>query len=268
MRFGGQHAHGNQGERSVTPSSSATRCVRRWRGFSYEKDTPSSPTPPSTPLKIVRSSDVGVCRVAGGEQQSPRQHDARDRGARFRVRTVGRQLERVAERLVAVAAADAAGEVAPRRDHVAPSAEDRIEQLVVAELNSHVDGARVEIQLADGMTGDRRCGADRRMVLPVRGAETTLAEEPVATALEQMGREPEPALLAGDPIQLDERHLDPGWPSMPRRSLPGPSAASTWAATRVAIASNRSSPSARCQATAAWMRCPKQYSSWPHSRSV
>ena len=81
---------------------------------------------------------------------------------------------------------------------------------LVAEFDRDVDCSAVEVKLAHGMTGDGRRGADRRVVLPVRGAETTLAEEPVAASVEQVGREPEPALLARDPVQLDERHLDPG----------------------------------------------------------
>ena len=48
----------------------------------------------------------------------------------------------------------------------------------------------------------------------------------------------------------------------------GPRAASIESAARREIARSRSSPSARCQATPAWIRWPKQYSSWPNWRSL
>ena len=134
------------------------------------------------PVEDRSLEDVRVRGIAGGEQETPGQHDARDGGARFGVGTVGRQFERVAERLVAVAAADAAGQVAAGRHHVASAPKDRLEQLLVAELDGDVDRSAVEVELADGMTGNGRRGADRRVVLPVRGAEATLAEEPVAAS--------------------------------------------------------------------------------------
>ena len=51
-------------------------------------------------------------------------------GARLGVGAVGRQLVRVAERLVAVAAAQTAGQVHAGRDHVPPASHHRVEQLL------------------------------------------------------------------------------------------------------------------------------------------
>ena len=51
-----------------------------------------------------------------------------DRRAGLGVGAVGRQLERVAERLVPVAAAEPARQVGPGRDHVVPAPDDRVEQ--------------------------------------------------------------------------------------------------------------------------------------------
>ena len=115
---------------------------------------------------------VGVGRVAGREQQPPGEHDRGDRGARLGVRLVGRQLVRIAERLVAVAAPETAGQVGARLDHVVPAPEDRVEQLPIAELGRDVDGAAVEIQLADGVAGHGRGVADGSVVLPVRRTRT------------------------------------------------------------------------------------------------
>ena len=67
----------------------------------------------------------------------------------------------IAERLVAVAAPEAAGEVAPRRDHVAPAAQDGVEQRLVAESRPRRSTApAVEVELADGVTRDAS-GASR-----------------------------------------------------------------------------------------------------------
>ena len=49
---------------------------------------------------------------------------------------------------------------------------DRVEQLLIAELGGDVDRAAVEVQLSNGVAGDRRRVADAGVILPVRPAET------------------------------------------------------------------------------------------------
>jgi hypothetical protein len=151
---------------------------------------------------------VGVARVPGGEQQPPGQHDARDRGARLGVGAVGRQLERVAERLVLVPAAHPAGEIGARAHQVQPATLDSGEQVVVAGLDGHVDGAAVEVELAHRVARHRRRGAHRCVVLPVRRAEPALAEQPVAAQVHHPRRQREVAPVAGDPAEFHQRHLD------------------------------------------------------------
>src|SRR5674476_1040917 len=48
----------------------------------------------------------------------------------------------------------------------------------------------------------------------------------------------------------------------------GPKVSHTWSAARRARSTSASSPTVRTRATAAWSRCPVQYSSWPSSRSL
>jgi hypothetical protein len=152
--------------------------------------------------------NVRVLWIAGRQQQPPAEHHAGDRGTRLGVRAVGRQLERVAEGLVAVAAAQAAGEVGAGGDHVAPSAADRIKQALVAQLGRDVDRGTVEVQLPDGMPGDARRLANGQVILPVPRSEPPLAEQPLPARLDHPGRQLEVAPLAGGPKQLHQCHLD------------------------------------------------------------
>jgi hypothetical protein len=64
-------------------------------------------------------------------------------------------------------ASEAAGKVRSGGDHVAPSATDRIQELVITELGGDVHGAAVQVELAHGMAGDRGGIANREMVLPI-----------------------------------------------------------------------------------------------------
>ena len=101
-------------------------------------------------------------------------------------------------------------------DHVPPAAVDGIEQRGVAELRGHIDGATVEVQLSDGVTGDRVGLPYRRMVLPVGPSETSVAEEPPASAVDHARGKVEIPSLARRPEELDECHLDLGVPVDPR----------------------------------------------------
>ena len=58
----------------------------------------------------------------------------------------------------------------------------------VAGLDGDVDRAAVEVQLADGVAGHGRRLANRRVVLPVRGAEPALPEQPVAAPVDERAR--------------------------------------------------------------------------------
>ncbi len=155
---------------------------------------------------------VGIALVARREEQPPAQHHAGDGRAGLVIGDVWGQLERVPERLVPVAAADAPGQVHPGLDHVVPAPAHRVEQLPVTELGRSVDRAAVEVHLAHGVAGD--CGrlADREMVLPVGGPHVRFADETPAAQLQHPGAELEMPPIAGRSIQLDERHFDLGMP--------------------------------------------------------
>ena len=150
--------------------------------------------------------------VAGREEQPPGQHHARDRRAGLVVGDVRRKLERVPERLVPMAAADAPGQVPPGLDHVIPAPAYGVEQLPVAELRRGVDHATVEVHLAHRVSGDHGGLADREVVLPVGGPHVRLADEAPAAQLEHPHPELQVAPITGRAIQLDERHLDLGVP--------------------------------------------------------
>jgi hypothetical protein len=128
---------------------------------------------------------------------------------------VGRELERVAEGLVAVAAAHPAGQVRPGRHQVLPAPPHGGQQGVVVELDGHVDGAAVEVELPHGVAGHGGGLPDRFVVLPVGGAEASLAQQPPAPQVEHAGGQAQEAPVAGDPGQLDQRHLDTGVPVDP-----------------------------------------------------
>ncbi len=155
---------------------------------------------------------VGEARLAGREQQPERQHAARDRRAGLGVGPVGRQLVGVAEGLVAVPGPERAGQVGARRQHVVEAPQDGGQERRVAGLDGDVDRPAVEVQLADGVPGHGRRRPDRSVVLPVDGAEAVLAEQAVTAPVELVDGQVEPAPLAGQAVQLDERHLDLGVP--------------------------------------------------------
>ena len=85
---------------------------------------------------------------------------------------------------------------------------DGVEERLVAGLDRDVDRAAVEVQLPDGVADRGRRLADRQVVLPVAAPEPARAEQPPAAPLDERRREVEPAPLPGDPVQLDEGHLD------------------------------------------------------------
>ena len=96
---------------------------------------------------------------------------------------------------------------------------------------------------------------DRLEVLPIGRPELPGAEQAVPAQLDHPGRELEVSPFAGDPVQLDERHLDARMPIdtvAPRR----PELALHRSHRRNRHFSRRSSPRAWCQATAAWTRWP------------
>ena len=152
--------------------------------------------------------EVGVAHVAGGQQQPPRELDGGDAGAGLRVGAVGRQLEVLAEGLVGVARAHAAGQVGAPLDRALPLAHDRLQQLGVAGLDGDVDGAARQVQRAYGVAAEGVRLADRHVVLEVRAAALDVGQRRPAAALDEQPRLLEVALLAGRPVQLDQRHLD------------------------------------------------------------
>ena len=122
---------------------------------------------------------VGVPRLAGGQQHPPVPLEARDRGAGLAVRPVGRQLVRVAERLVAVPGALRAGHVGLGAERVVPQPARGGQQLVVVGLHRDVHRRR-----RAGRAGARRArrprpaSPHRYVVLQVRRAEPSPSSNP------------------------------------------------------------------------------------------
>ena len=172
------------------------------------------------PLDEVRAG-----RVAGRQQQPPGEHHARDRRAGLRVGQVRRQLVRVAERLVVVAAAETAGQVRPRLDHVVPAGQDRRSSRG-RRARRRGRHAAVEVHLAHGVAGDLGGVADREVVLPVGRSEPPRPQEAVAaqvdhpSASSRWRRSPVVRYSSTRAISTS------GCPSIPSRPS-GPSSAST-----------------------------------------
>lgn len=165
------------------------------------------------PVQAGALDEIGEARLPGGEQQPPGEHHAGDRRTGFRVGGVGRQLVCIAEGLVPLACAEAAGEVGARCDHRFPTPDDRREQLPVIRLNGEIDRSAVEVQLPHGVTGRLAGGAHRHVVLPVARAEPIGPQQPTAATIDQGGGELQMTRRARDPVQLHERHLD-SWMSV------------------------------------------------------
>ena len=87
---------------------------------------------------------------------------------------------------------------------------DRIEELLIAQLRGDVDRAAIEIELPNGMAGDRRCVANASVILPVRPTEAPDPEEALPARLDEARRQLEVPSLPRRAEQLDEGHLDLG----------------------------------------------------------
>ena len=176
--------------------------------------------------------EVGVARVAGGEQQAPGEHHRRDAGARLRVRAVRRQLVVLAERLVAVPRAHAAGQVRAPRDRPLPLALDRGQQLVVAGLDRDVDRRARQVERAHGVPAERlarrgsacRPGSTRGRA---RCPPAPAARAARRTAAPARGSAPRPVARysSTSAISISGCPQTPWLPS-------GPNASQTWSAAR------------------------------------
>jgi hypothetical protein len=159
---------------------------------------------------------VGVAAAAGGQQQPPVPVEAGDRRAGLAVRTIRRQLERIPEGLVAMARPVRAGYVGLLRDGALPQPLHRLQQRRVAGLEVDVGHAGRQVELAHGVP-DRLCGLPHgQVVLQVARPEAARPQQTVSTPLDHARREREVAVIAGMPVQLDERRLDLGMPVEPR----------------------------------------------------
>ena len=224
MRFGGQQAHGYHGRR--LPVAFAGHLERRSPVERVRVEEARAVEADAREHGVVERplERVGEPRFPGGEQQAPGQHHARDRRAGLGIGAVRWQLEGLAEGLVPVARAEGAGQVGPRRPHVVPAPDDRSEQLRVAGLDGDVDDAA-----SRGRAAARRGRSSSAPRARARGPASSAAadpsgtEEAMAAPLDQQRRESQVALLAGGPVELDERHLDLGVP-VDRRTASSPSA--------------------------------------------
>ena len=135
IRFGGQQAQANHDDRGVAraePALPGARSDRRWSGLDVEEVGAVERDAREHGVVVRALDQVGKTALAGGEQQPPGEHDAADRRAGLGVGAVGRQLERLAECLVAMPGAEAAGEVRARATIALPACHDGLEQLGIA----------------------------------------------------------------------------------------------------------------------------------------
>ncbi len=164
-------------------------------------------------VEQVALDEVGVAGGALREQQPPAEHDRRDRRARLGVGPVGREDPVVAERLVLVVRAHAAGEVGAAGDRVLPLRDQRREQFLVPLLHCDVKGPCGQVPGPHGMPAEHRRLAHGHVVLVVGAAELDVAQCAVAAALHEQRGLREVALVAGDAAELDEGRLDLGVPA-------------------------------------------------------
>ena len=210
MRFGGQQLQGYQAIRSVVaaPSRTMTLPVRRCNGLEYvepaavERQSRQHGIAPR-PLDRVREPRLACC-----EEQAPGQHRAPDGRTGFRVRPIRRQLEGLAERLVAMTRPEGAGEVGERRVHRLPALDGGGKQLAITGLGRNINDPAVEVHLADRVAGGIARKSHCLMVLPVPGPVPPGAEEAPAAPLDESARECEVLLRPGEAIQLHQCHLD------------------------------------------------------------
>ena len=151
---------------------------------------------------------IRVLGVAGGQQQPPGPVETGDRGAGLVVRAVRRQLEPVAEALVDVPRAVAAGEVRLGGHHVVPAAQRGLQQRAVAQFGGHVGHPGLEVQGSHHVSHRGVQGPHRHMVLQVAAAQAGVPGQPVAALLDELAGELEVVAAAGLPVQLDQRGLD------------------------------------------------------------
>jgi hypothetical protein len=91
---------------------------------------------------------------------------------------------------------------------VLPLPDDRLQQLVVAGLDRDVDRAARQVQRAHRVPAERARLPQRQLVLVVRAAALAVGERRAPAPLDEPAGLLEVALLAGDAVELDERHLD------------------------------------------------------------
>ena len=203
---------------------------------------------------------VGVARVAGGEEHPPVPLDGADRRARLGVGAVGRQLVRVAERLVGVARADPAGEVRLARRPCRPTAAPaRRAARASPRLERDVGDAGREVEHAH-----RVPGRSRSPRAPARGPGSRLGRSgasgrvPRPRGVDEVAGQLEVAAASPvSPVQLDERGLDLGVAAVRRRAARARRRSTTWSAKRRATPSRRSSPRAAACATAGLDQVPE-----------
>ena len=159
---------------------------------------------------VVRRAldQVGVPHVTGCQEQSPRHHRRRDPRTGLAVGAVRRQLPVLAEPLVLVPAAHAAGQVGPPGHGALPLPDDGIDQLVVRGVDADVDGRRREVQRPDGVPAPDVGLADRHVVLEVRPAQRDVGEGAVPAPVEEQPRLLGVPRLVQRPAQLGQAHLD------------------------------------------------------------
>ena len=202
---------------------------------------------------------VGVARLARGEQHPPVPLHRGDRRARLAVAAVGRQLVGVAERLVAVVGAEAAGQVGLAAGHVGPPALHRREQLGLARLEVEVDDAGREVERPHAVALDLGRLAHGHAVLEVARAEAGVGQRAAAADVDEVLRALAVARLAGQPARARRARSRSRGARAARRGRRRRRSARRCGrrgAGRRRAAARPRGP--RACATAAWMRWPAQ----------
>ena len=149
--------------------------------------------------------------------------DEGDRGAGLRVSGLVRQIIRLGEALVGLLRAQAGGDVHLRRRDVAPQRFARALQAFVVELGGEIGHRAQHVHRPDRMADDLGLFAHRKVRLivfvgsgPILGRVVAARDRFLSEIMrrlmpalvDEVAGKVEPALISGQPVELEERELD------------------------------------------------------------
>ncbi len=150
---------------------------------------------------------VDVFTLAVEQEHAVVPVDVSDRGAGLAVGAhVGQGVTRP-EALVAPGSADPAGQVELAPGHVLPQPVDRLDVGSISGQGGHVGHAGVHVRRPHGVSDGFGLLGHGGVVLVVLPPQLPAAQRPAAH-VEKVLRQPQPALITGDPAEPHQAHLD------------------------------------------------------------